>query len=111
MKKSLFACFLFVGMFNVVYADTFSVEYNQLLLNKAPTASSGKGVCENLLSMPSHGIVARCALHTSLIGNDYFWVYTSGDNAGRCCPKTTSQVGDISNTYNISNGAFYRIEK
>lgn len=109
MKKLAFTLIL-IGFCTPLMAETSLVEFHKLYDNYHPRSASGQGTCENLLPTPASGIVKRCALHTSLTGNDYFWVYTSGSNAGRCCPKTSSMVGDVNNRVPLSNGAFYDIE-
>ena len=93
-----------------VNADTALVEYHQLMKGKSPTSTIGAGSCQNLITAPNAtSRIKMCALHTKLTNNNYFWVYTGGSSAGRCCPKKANMVSNSSVTTAIANGAFFNI--
>ena len=50
-----------------------------------PESAFGQGSCVNL---SAEDAVFSCFSQCRSQGCDWFWVYTEGQNAGRCCPKT-----------------------
>ena len=111
LSTKLLAVTLLAALSSItVNADTALVEYHQLMKGKAPKSTIGAGSCQNLITAPN--VISRvkmCALHTKLTNNNYFWVYTGGPNAGRCCPKKANMVSNSSITTPINNGAFFNI--